>query len=184
MGKRKIDIRKIEDLSSRQVTFSKRRQGLFRKAADFCLLSAAQMAIIVNSPGGKPYLFSHPPSSADQVIDQYLHEHSSQAIADRSREEPNRLNRIDPTEDELQRLGPKAMLGTGKKQRRGRDEEVKRGGPKCKEESGDMGSSRPASSPQCPKISRRAGPLLTRQMVGLEINLGEGTGAQNGWRKN
>ncbi|KAL7156996.1 hypothetical protein ABFS83_02G047300 [Erythranthe nasuta] len=69
-GRRKIEIKKIESLSSRQVTFSKRRVGLFKKASELCILSGAQVAIIVHSLGKRVFAFGHP--TPDSVIDRFL----------------------------------------------------------------------------------------------------------------
>ncbi|KAL7125201.1 hypothetical protein ABFS83_14G101000 [Erythranthe nasuta] len=69
-GRKKIEIKKIENLSNRQVTFSKRRVGLFKKASELCILSGAQVAIIVHSLGKRVFSFGHP--TADSVIDRYL----------------------------------------------------------------------------------------------------------------
>ncbi|KAJ8626788.1 hypothetical protein MRB53_020095 [Persea americana] len=70
MGKRKIEIKKIEDKNKRQVCFSKRRQGLFKKASELCTLCDAQVAIIAFSGGGRPFVFGHP--TADTVINRFL----------------------------------------------------------------------------------------------------------------
>nr|GEZ01307.1 agamous-like MADS-box protein AGL62 [Tanacetum cinerariifolium] len=69
-GRKKIEIKKIEENSSRQVTFSKRRNGLFKKAAEVCVLTGAKIAIIVNSPGGRVFAFGHP--NVDALINTYL----------------------------------------------------------------------------------------------------------------
>ncbi|KAD5803477.1 hypothetical protein E3N88_14837 [Mikania micrantha] len=69
-GRKKIEIKKIEETNSRQVTFSKRRTGLFKKASELCVLTGAQIAILVNSPGGRVFAFGHP--NADVLIDRYL----------------------------------------------------------------------------------------------------------------
>ncbi|KAF9684174.1 hypothetical protein SADUNF_Sadunf04G0090300 [Salix dunnii] len=60
MGRRKIEIEMVKDSNSRQVTFSKRRTGVFKKANELATLCAVQIAIIVFSPGGKPFSFGHP----------------------------------------------------------------------------------------------------------------------------
>ncbi|XP_057496615.1 agamous-like MADS-box protein AGL62 [Actinidia eriantha] len=78
-GRQKIDIKKIENISNRQVTFSKRRAGLFKKASELCILSGAQVAIIVKSPGRRTFAFGHP--NVDSVIDRYLAENNSGAAA-------------------------------------------------------------------------------------------------------
>ncbi|KAL7114588.1 hypothetical protein ACP275_04G130000 [Erythranthe tilingii] len=60
MGRRKIEIKKIEKKSSLQVTFSKRRTGLFRKASELTVLCGAEIAILVQSPANKIYSYGHP----------------------------------------------------------------------------------------------------------------------------
>ncbi|XVE94087.1 hypothetical protein REPUB_Repub01dG0250600 [Reevesia pubescens] len=69
-GRQKIQIKKLEDESSRQVTFSKRRNGLFKKASELCVLCGANIGIIVFSPKGKPFCFGHP--NVDTILDRYL----------------------------------------------------------------------------------------------------------------
>lgn len=73
-GRKKIEIKKITNKSSQQVTFSKRRSGLFKKASELCVLCGAQIAIIVFSPVHKIFCFGHP--NVDFVIDRYLSETS------------------------------------------------------------------------------------------------------------
>ena len=79
MGRQKIEIKKIEKKSSLEVTFSKRRTGLFKKAGELCVLCGAEAAVIVFSPGRRAFVFGHP--SADAVIDRFLHrETNSRAL--------------------------------------------------------------------------------------------------------
>ncbi|PWA52029.1 Transcription factor, MADS-box [Artemisia annua] len=66
-GRQKIEIKKIEKKDSRLVTFSKRRAGLFKKAVELCVLTGAKIAILVNSPSGKVYVFDE-----YDLIDSYL----------------------------------------------------------------------------------------------------------------
>ncbi|KAL0824071.1 hypothetical protein Bca101_047748 [Brassica carinata] len=42
-----------------QVTFSKRKNGLFKKACELCTLCDAEIAVFVFSPSGKVYSFGH-----------------------------------------------------------------------------------------------------------------------------
>ncbi|KAF7123902.1 hypothetical protein RHSIM_Rhsim12G0024300 [Rhododendron simsii] len=58
MGRKKVEMKRIEDKSTRQVTFSKRRGGLIKKARDLSVLCDVQVALIVFSSRGKPYEFS------------------------------------------------------------------------------------------------------------------------------
>ena len=69
-NRKKIEIKKIEENNSRQVTFFKRRNGLFKKAAELCVLTGAKIAIIVNSLGGRVFAFGHP--NVDALINAYL----------------------------------------------------------------------------------------------------------------
>ncbi|KAF8027297.1 hypothetical protein BT93_E0260 [Corymbia citriodora subsp. variegata] len=73
-GRKKIEIKKITNKSSQQVTFSKRRSGLFKKASELCILCGAQIAIIVFSPVHKIFCFGHP--NVDSVVDRYVRETS------------------------------------------------------------------------------------------------------------
>ena len=65
MGRRKIEMKKIEDKSSRQVTFSKRRCGLMKKARELSVLCDVDVALLVFSNHGRLYdLFSASSSSS------------------------------------------------------------------------------------------------------------------------
>ncbi|XP_060195708.1 agamous-like MADS-box protein AGL61 [Lycium barbarum] len=68
-GRQKIAIEKIANKNSLQVTFSKRRTGLFKKASQLSALCGAQVAVIVESPAGKIFSFGNP--SVDSVIHRY-----------------------------------------------------------------------------------------------------------------
>ncbi|CAH1419372.1 unnamed protein product [Lactuca virosa] len=69
MGRGKIEIKKIENVSCRQVTFSKRRSGLFKKAHELSVLCDAVVGIIVFSNTGRLYEFSS--ISMRAIIDRY-----------------------------------------------------------------------------------------------------------------
>ncbi|KAH0464098.1 hypothetical protein IEQ34_006884 [Dendrobium chrysotoxum] len=69
-GRKKIEIKRIDKEANRQVCFSKRRQGLFKKANELCTLCGAEVAIIVFSIAGKPYSFGHP--SVDHVLQRFI----------------------------------------------------------------------------------------------------------------
>nr|XP_011460326.1 PREDICTED: MADS-box protein AGL24-like [Fragaria vesca subsp. vesca] len=65
----KIKIEKIESLPARQVTFSKRRKGLFKKAGELSVLCDAKVAVIVFSSTDKLYELSR--SSTKDIIARY-----------------------------------------------------------------------------------------------------------------
>lgn len=58
MVRGKTELKRIENATSRQVTFSKRRSGLLKKAFELSVLCDAEVALIVFSPKGKLYEFS------------------------------------------------------------------------------------------------------------------------------
>ncbi|KAJ3680287.1 hypothetical protein LUZ60_016565 [Juncus effusus] len=69
MVRGKTEIKRIENPTSRQVTFSKRRNGLLKKAFELSLLCDAEVGLVVFSPRGKLYEFSS--SSMQRVFDRY-----------------------------------------------------------------------------------------------------------------
>ncbi|RZC64298.1 hypothetical protein C5167_007989 [Papaver somniferum] len=60
MGRGKIVIQRIDNTTSRQVTFSKRRNGLLKKAKELSILCEAEVGLIIFSSTGKLYEFSRP----------------------------------------------------------------------------------------------------------------------------
>ncbi|XP_037493262.1 MADS-box protein SOC1 isoform X2 [Jatropha curcas] len=69
MVRGKTQMRRIENATSRQVTFSKRRNGLLKKAFELSVLCDAEVALIVFSPRGKLYEFSS--SSMQGTIERF-----------------------------------------------------------------------------------------------------------------
>ncbi|KAL8133926.1 hypothetical protein AgCh_009112 [Apium graveolens] len=53
MAREKIQIKKIDNTTARQVTFSKRRRGIFKKAEELSVLCDADVALIIFSSTGK-----------------------------------------------------------------------------------------------------------------------------------
>ncbi|CAI9285980.1 unnamed protein product [Lactuca saligna] len=70
LGRQKIKMAQIQNKSHLQVTFSKRRVGLFKKASELCTLCGVDIAIVVFSPADKVYSFGHP--KVDSVVDRFL----------------------------------------------------------------------------------------------------------------
>ncbi|CAM8942445.1 unnamed protein product [Rhodiola kirilowii] len=70
MGRGKVVIRRIDNSTSRQVTFSKRRNGLLKKAKELAILCDAEIGIVVFSSTGKLYEFAS--TSMKSVIDRYI----------------------------------------------------------------------------------------------------------------
>lgn len=58
MGRVKLEIKRIENTINRQVTFSKRRNGLIKKAYELSVLCDIDIALIMFSPSGRVSHFS------------------------------------------------------------------------------------------------------------------------------
>nr|XP_043614623.1 truncated transcription factor CAULIFLOWER D-like isoform X2 [Erigeron canadensis] len=72
MGRGKVELKRIENPTNRQVTFSKRRDGLVKKAIELSILCDAEVALIIFSPSGKAYHFSS--HDMDRTIRRYRNE--------------------------------------------------------------------------------------------------------------
>ncbi|KAK1263211.1 MADS-box protein JOINTLESS [Acorus gramineus] len=83
MAREKIQIRKIDNATARQVTFSKRRRGLFKKAEELSILCDADIALIIFSATGK--LFEYSSSSMKEI----LRRHSTHSKNQKKPEEPS-----------------------------------------------------------------------------------------------
>ncbi|CAK8561302.1 unnamed protein product [Lathyrus sativus] len=70
MGRKKIEIKKVQKETNKQVTFSKRRSGLFKKACELCVLSDVNLAIIVFSPADKLFCCGRP--NTDAILNSYV----------------------------------------------------------------------------------------------------------------
>ncbi|XP_066395950.1 agamous-like MADS-box protein AGL29 [Miscanthus floridulus] len=70
MVRRKFEIKPTENENARQVCFSKRRQGLFKKASEISILCGAMVGSVVFSSFGKSFSFGHP--SIDDVVNRFL----------------------------------------------------------------------------------------------------------------
>ncbi|XP_062011086.1 agamous-like MADS-box protein AGL18 [Rosa rugosa] len=100
-GPRRTKIEKIEHLSSRQVTFSKRRKGLFNKAEDFSLRCGAEIAVIVFSNTKKMYEFSS--TSMEHILSRYIKERAAGSLM----ESPDNKSQHEPSSssDNLSAIG-------------------------------------------------------------------------------
>ncbi|RWW62916.1 hypothetical protein BHE74_00029934 [Ensete ventricosum] len=58
MGRGRVQLKRIENKVNRQVTFSKRRSGLLKKAHEISVLCDAEVALVIFSPNGKLYEYS------------------------------------------------------------------------------------------------------------------------------
>ncbi|XP_055802274.1 truncated transcription factor CAULIFLOWER A-like [Solanum dulcamara] len=70
MGRGKVELRRIENKINRQVSFSKRKGGLVKKAQEISVLCDAEVALIIFSHNAKLFEFSSP-SCMEEIIDRY-----------------------------------------------------------------------------------------------------------------
>ncbi|KAL8108227.1 hypothetical protein AgCh_024612 [Apium graveolens] len=68
-GRGKIEIKRIENTTNRQVTFCKRRNGLLKKAYELSVLCDAEVALIVFSNKGRLYEYAN--NSVRGTIERY-----------------------------------------------------------------------------------------------------------------
>ncbi|XLT69184.1 hypothetical protein HN873_025623 [Arachis hypogaea] len=71
MGRVKVPIKKIENITNRQITFSKRKNGLIKKAYELSVLCDVDVVLITFSPSGRPTLFSSN-TSFDEILERYI----------------------------------------------------------------------------------------------------------------
>ncbi|XP_072959166.1 agamous-like MADS-box protein AGL62 [Typha angustifolia] len=69
MGRHKIEIRKIDQKHSRQICFTKRRKGLFKKANDLAV-RGFDVAVLVHSAANNTFVYAVP--DVDSVIQRFL----------------------------------------------------------------------------------------------------------------
>ncbi|KAJ1703778.1 hypothetical protein LUZ63_003557 [Rhynchospora breviuscula] len=77
MGRGKIEIKRIENTTNRQVTFCKRRNGLLKKAYELSVLCDAEVALIIFSSKGRLYEYGSSNSSIRQTIERYKKTHAN-----------------------------------------------------------------------------------------------------------
>nr|UXR27466.1 MADS transcription factor AP3-1 [Nigella integrifolia] len=71
MGRGKIEIRRIENSTNRQVTYSKRRTGILKKAKELTVLCDAEVSLIMFSSTGKLTDYISPNTTMKMFFDKY-----------------------------------------------------------------------------------------------------------------
>ncbi|KAL5565422.1 hypothetical protein UlMin_028586, partial [Ulmus minor] len=99
MVRGKTQMRRIENNTSRQVTFFKRRNGLLKKAFELSVLCDAEVALIIFSPRGKLYDFAS--ASMQSTIERYrMH----------TKDSPNSNNTVEQNMQEKSLVAENAKL--------------------------------------------------------------------------
>lgn len=113
MGRGKIEIKKIENANSRQVTFSKRRAGLLKKAKELAILCDAEVAVIIFSSTGKLFEFSNCGMRRTIVRYKKCLDSAESSLEDPNTEKEN-FNEVEILKDEIARLQLKQWRLLGK----------------------------------------------------------------------
>ncbi|KAK4782472.1 hypothetical protein SAY86_016574 [Trapa natans] len=71
MTRGKIQIKPIENWTNRQVTYSKRRNGLFKKARELAVLCDAKVSLIMISCNNRLHEYTSPTTTTKEMIDEY-----------------------------------------------------------------------------------------------------------------
>nr|ADC79708.1 APETALA3-like protein [Pachysandra terminalis] len=71
MGRGKIEIKRIENTTNRQVTYSKRRNGIFKKAKELSVLCDAKVSIIMVATNRKLHEYTSPHTTTKDLYDLY-----------------------------------------------------------------------------------------------------------------
>lgn len=69
MGRKKIEIKRIDDERNRQVTFTKRKLGLMKKAYELSVLCDCEIALIIFNSAKR--LFQYASSDINRVLLRY-----------------------------------------------------------------------------------------------------------------
>ncbi|KAL7245722.1 hypothetical protein ACSBR2_000955 [Camellia fascicularis] len=72
MGRVKLEIKRIENNTNKQVTFSKRRNGLIKKAYELSVLCDIDVALIMFSPSARLTHFSSPKTRLEDVFTRFI----------------------------------------------------------------------------------------------------------------
>ncbi|XP_027331419.1 agamous-like MADS-box protein AGL65 isoform X2 [Abrus precatorius] len=85
MGRVKLKIKKLESISNRHVTYSKRKSGILKKAKELSILCDIDIVLLMFSPTGKATLLQGERSNIEEIIAKFS-QHSPQERAKRKME--------------------------------------------------------------------------------------------------
>ncbi|XP_021760892.1 floral homeotic protein PMADS 2-like [Chenopodium quinoa] len=97
MGRGKIEIKRIENTTNRQVTYSKRRNGIIKKASEITVLCDAKVSLVIITNTGKLHAYHSPTTSVEDILEEY-HRISSNRLWDAKHE--NLSNEIERNKKE------------------------------------------------------------------------------------
>ncbi|KAE8659001.1 Floral homeotic protein GLOBOSA [Hibiscus syriacus] len=102
MGRGKIEIKRIENSTNRHVTYSKRRNGIMKKAKEITVLCDAKVSLIIFASSGKMHEYCSPSTELISILDEY-HRTSGKKLWDAKHENlSNEIDRIKKENDSMQ----------------------------------------------------------------------------------
>nr|AIZ95425.1 MADS29 [Apostasia odorata] len=129
MGRGKIEIRKIENPTYRQVTYSKQRAGIMKKARELTVLCDAEVSLLMFSSTGKFSEYCSPSTDTKRVYDRYQQQSGINLWGGEQYEKMQKtLKDLKETNDDLrreikQRMGEE-LDGLGFKELRGLEQNM------------------------------------------------------------
>nr|AGH39916.1 MADS domain protein [Clematis heracleifolia] len=103
MGRGKIEIKKIENSTNRQVTYSKRRNGIIKKAQELSVLCDAEVSLIMFSSTGRCTSFISPTISPKEFYDRYQQAAGTDLWQSQYQEMYNKLRKLKEINSKLRR---------------------------------------------------------------------------------
>nr|BAH03320.1 MADS-box transcription factor [Habenaria radiata] len=103
MGRGKIEIKKIENPTNRQVTYSKRRAGIMKKASELTVLCDAELSLVMFSSTGKFSEYCSPSTDTKSVYDRYQQVSGVNLWSAQYEKMQNTLNHLKEINDNLRR---------------------------------------------------------------------------------
>eukprot|EP00258_Populus_trichocarpa_P040052 XP_024456071.1 floral homeotic protein PMADS 2 isoform X2 [Populus trichocarpa] len=102
MGRGKIEIKRIENASNRQVTYSKRKNGIIKKAKEITVLCDAQVSLVIFASSGRMHEYCSPSTTVVDLLDKY-HKQSGKRLWDAKHENLSKeIDRIKKENDSMQ----------------------------------------------------------------------------------
>jgi len=86
MGRKKIEIKTIDDVRVRKVTFNKRKSGLIKKAMELSILCDCEIGLMIATPPPESKVFQYSSTTMPQVI-QRLQQHEGPVIESRNNDD-------------------------------------------------------------------------------------------------
>ncbi|XP_027089801.1 floral homeotic protein PMADS 2-like [Coffea eugenioides] len=102
MGRGKIEIKRIENSNNRQVTYSKRRTGIMKKAKEITVLCDAKVSLIIFGTSGKMHEYISPSTNLVEMLDAYQRSTGKKLWDAKHENLSNEIDRVKKENDSMQ----------------------------------------------------------------------------------